>query len=158
MASHWRSFSYIGLAIATLFFAASLTPSLLPRHFAVQGILSGFALAAGYGIGVFFVWLWNYLELRHPSDRTQRVSKSITTVVVALVAALFLWRASIWQNSIRTLMEMDAVETAYPWRVGLIALVQPRHCRHPRQCRPKAAKNRLVGVAAPKRGEWHALG
>jgi uncharacterized membrane protein len=120
---HWASFSYIGMAVATLFFAASLTPSLLPRHYAVQGILSGFALAAGYGIGVFFVWLWNYLELRHPSDRTQRVSKSITTVAIAAVTVLFLWRASIWQNSIRALMEMDEVETAYPWRVGLIAVV-----------------------------------
>lgn len=39
------SFSYVGLVIATLFFAASLSPSLLPRHFAVQGILSGLALA-----------------------------------------------------------------------------------------------------------------
>jgi uncharacterized membrane protein len=123
LAPHWASFSYIGLAVAALFFAASLTPSLLPRHYAVQGVLSGFALAAGYGIGVFFVWLWNYLELQHPSARTQRVSKSITTVAVAAVTVLFLWRASIWQNSIRALMEMDEVETAYPWRVGLIAVV-----------------------------------
>src|SRR5918995_4367771 len=82
---HWASFSYVGLAVATLFFAASLTPSLLPRHYAVQGVLSGFALAAGYGIGMIFVWLWNYLELRHPSAPIQRASKSITTVVVAFV-------------------------------------------------------------------------
>lgn len=43
----WDSFSFIGLVVATLFFAVSLTPSLLPRHYPVQGILSGFALAAG---------------------------------------------------------------------------------------------------------------
>ena len=35
------------------FFAASVTPSLLPREFIVQGIESGFALAIGYGVGVF---------------------------------------------------------------------------------------------------------
>ncbi|MGD9635019.1 MAG: alpha/beta hydrolase [Pirellulales bacterium] len=119
---YWSTFSYVGLAVATLFFAASLSPSLLPRHFAVQGILSGFALAAGYGVGVFFVWLWLYLEIPQPSDKTQRVSKWITSFAVVIVAASFLWRATIWQNSIRQLMEMEPVETAYPRRVALIAI------------------------------------
>ena len=31
------------------------------------------------------------------------------------------YRTSVWQNSIRQLMEMEAVETAYPWRIALIA-------------------------------------
>lgn len=43
--SYWQSFSFVGLVVAALFFAASLTPSLLPRHFAAQGVLSGFSLA-----------------------------------------------------------------------------------------------------------------
>jgi len=114
--------SFVGLAVATLFFAASLTPSLLPRHFAVQGILSGLGLAVGYGVGVIGVWLWLYLGIPTPSDRTQRLSKWITSIAVALVAILFLWRATIWQNSIRELMEMDPVATAYPRRVALIAI------------------------------------
>lgn len=118
---YWASFSFVGLAVATLFFAMSLTPSLLPRHFVVQGILSGFAFAVGYGVGVFCVWIWNYLEIRHPSDRVQRVSKWITTACVAVVVVSFLWRATVWQNSIRQLMEMEPVETAYPWRVAAIA-------------------------------------
>ena len=46
-------FSYVGLAFGTFFFCASVTPSLLPREFIVQGIESGFALAIGYGVGVF---------------------------------------------------------------------------------------------------------
>jgi uncharacterized membrane protein len=119
----WTSFSYVGLAVATLFFAASLTPSLLPRNFLVQGILSGFALAVGYGIGVLFVWLWLYLEIPKPHERIQRVSRRITTVGVTGVAALFLWRDVVWQNSIRQLMEMEPVEDAYPWRVALIAIL-----------------------------------
>jgi uncharacterized membrane protein len=119
----WVSFSYVGLAVAALFFAASLTPSLLPRTFFVQGILSGFALAAGYGVGVFFIWLWLYLEIPKPKVKIQRVSKQITAVVVAIVLATFLWRATIWQNSIRQLMDVEPVATAYPWRVALIAIL-----------------------------------
>ena len=119
----WASFSFVGLAVATLFFAASLTPSLLPRHYTVQGLESGFSLAAGYGVGVFLVWLWLYLEIPKPSDKVQRASKRITSALVALVVAFFLWRASVWQNSIRNLMEMEPVATAYPWRLAAIALL-----------------------------------
>src|SRR5690606_21262319 len=52
-----------GLVLGTLFFSASLAPSLLPRGFALQGVLSGCSFAAGYGVGVFLAWLWTYLEL-----------------------------------------------------------------------------------------------
>ena len=41
-----------GLVVATLFFAASLTPSLTPRITIAQAVLSGLCLAAGYGLGV----------------------------------------------------------------------------------------------------------
>lgn len=119
----WRTFSFVGLAVGTLFFAASLTPSLLPRHFGVQGVLSGLALAVGYGVGVFLVWLWFYLEIPEFRSPIQRVSKYITAVCVAIIAGLFLWQATIWQNSIRELMEMDPVVTAYPLRVAAIAVV-----------------------------------
>lgn len=123
MLRFWTSFSFVGLPVATLFFAASLTPSLLPRHFVVQGILSGFSIAAGYGVGVFGVWLWHYLELPEPSERIERVSKQITSMIAAIIALIFLWRSATWQNSIRQLMEMEPIATAYPVRVALIGIV-----------------------------------
>jgi len=123
LARLWASFSFVGLAVATLFFAASLTPTLLPRNSVVQGALSGFAIAVGYGVGVGCVWLWLYLEIPKPSDKVQRVSKWITTFAVSAVVITFLWRETVWQNSIRELMEMQPVAPAYPWRLALIALV-----------------------------------
>jgi uncharacterized membrane protein len=117
------SLSYVGLVVATLSFAASLTPSLLPRQFAVQGILSGLALVVGYGIGTGAEWLWRYMELPPPSARYAGRFKAVATVGVMIVAAVFLWRATVWQNSIRGLMEMEPVATAYPLRVALIAIL-----------------------------------
>jgi uncharacterized membrane protein len=117
------SFSFVGLAFAALFFAESLTPSLLPRTFLVQGILSGFALAVGYGVGVLFVWLWLFLELPRPKAKVQTISKALASAAAAVVVAAFLQRATVWQNSVRQLMEMEPVATAYPWRVAGIALV-----------------------------------
>ena len=121
--TYWVSFSYVGLAIGGLFFAVSLTPSLLPRHYLVQGLLSGLALGVGYAVGLLLVWLWNLLELPQPSQRVERVGKRLTTVLVLLVAVLYLWRATIWQNSIRELMEMDSVASAYPSYVAVIAVL-----------------------------------
>ena len=117
LARYFAKFSYWGLVVATLFFAASLTPSLLPRNFLFQGLLSGFALAIGYGVGVFAVWLYRYLELPAPGPQLEGLSKKLTAVGTGLVAASFLWRDTVWQNSIRELMEMEPVDTSYPWRV-----------------------------------------
>ena len=72
-----NSFSFVGLSVATLFFAASVTPSLLPRTFWVQGVLSGFAMAIGYGIGVGGVLLYQFLELREPTGRVQSIAKRV---------------------------------------------------------------------------------
>lgn len=118
----WRSFSFIGLAVAIVFFAASLTPSLLPRNFWVQGIESGVSLALGYLVGVLFVEFWLYLELPKPGVKLEWWSKLVTAVMTSMIAVLFLWRSTVWQNSIRERMEMDLVSTAYPHWVALIAI------------------------------------
>lgn len=120
---YWTSFSFVGLIFAAIFFAASLSPSLLPRIYLVQGLLSALALAIGYGVGVSLESLWRYLELPEFGETSQRVAKWTTTVAATIIAVVFLWRATVWQNSIRELMELDHVATAYPFRVILIALI-----------------------------------
>ena len=117
------SLSTPGLLLATLFFAASLTPSLVPRSYELQGFLSGLSLAAGYGLGVFGRWLWRYLEMPYASARAHRISVIVAGVICATIALLFLRQASEWQNSIRVLMEMEPVDSAHPFRTGAIALV-----------------------------------
>jgi uncharacterized membrane protein len=119
----WRSFSPAGLLLGTVFFAASLTPTLLPRTYLTQGVLSGCSLAAGYGIGVFGRWLASYMKLPKPGHRTQRVAKLVAAVACALIAVVFLRKAAEWQNSIRELMALLPVNTAHPLEVGLVAVV-----------------------------------
>jgi len=118
----WHSFSTSGLLLGMLFFAASLTPTLLPRSFLTQGVLSGFSLAAGYGIGVFGRWLWAYMEFPQPKGGLRRDAKLAAATGCAVVAVIFLWQAARWQNSIRQLMELESVDTADPLEVVLIAL------------------------------------
>lgn len=119
----WRSYSAVGLLTGTLFFAASLTPSLLPRTFVTQGVLSGVSMAAGYGVGLLGLLLWNYMELPQPRARTAWIIKIIAALICAVIVIAFLWRASEWQNSIRALMQLAPVDSAHPTKVGLIGLV-----------------------------------
>ncbi|TCL75564.1 alpha/beta-hydrolase family protein [Rhizobium sp. BK251] len=118
----FASFSSIGLLFGFAFFAASLTPSLMPRSFVVQGALSGVCAAVGYLIGVILVWVWNYLQL--PVTKTgQGVMKVAVWVLGVVVAIAFLWRAAGWQNSIRELWHMEPLDTAEPYKLAIVAAI-----------------------------------
>ena len=117
-----RYFSTTGLLIGTLFFALSLSPTLIPRPDTIQGIISGLALASGYGIGVLGIWLWKYFQLPQPGNKTQDKMQIAAGSFFLLITVISLWRASTWQNSLRELMGMEADAFVQPVIVGLIAI------------------------------------
>jgi uncharacterized membrane protein len=119
----WHSLSGIGLLLGTLFFAAALTPTLVPRTYLTQGVLAGACFALGYGIGVFWRWLWAYLELPEPQDKLRFRANNVIAVFCVAVALYFLWNTAAWQNSIRQLMQMEPVTSAHPVKLTFIALV-----------------------------------
>lgn len=118
-----RSLSGVGLVLGALFFATSLTPTLIPRSYLTQGALAGTCFAIGYGAGIFWRWLWHYLELPEPSARVRSATNALIAVGCFLIVIIFLWRAAEWQNSIRAAMKMEPVETAHPFKVCAIALI-----------------------------------
>ncbi len=112
----------MGVWLGTICFAASLTPSLIPRDALLQGVLSGLAFAAGYGIGVFLRWVWIFLGLPRLRDlAVGRIATALAVVVCTLMVVGFLAQASGWQNDIRARMGMEAVASARPVFVGLVA-------------------------------------
>ncbi|UQD75579.1 alpha/beta-hydrolase family protein [Bradyrhizobium japonicum] len=117
------SLSGVGLALGALFFAAALTPTLIPRSYLTQGALAGGCFAIGYFAGVLWRRLWHYLELPEPSARARSVANALVAACCLLVVILALGRTAEWQNSIRTVMKMAPVETAHPLKVCAIALI-----------------------------------
>lgn len=121
----WRQldrFSTGGWLLGLLFFALALTPSLIPRHFTTQGILCGCTFAAGYGIGVFLEWLWDYLGLKWSTPNLAKWIGRIAVLGCLILAITFLWFSTGWQNSIRAEMGAEPVEYRQPWFVALIAI------------------------------------
>jgi uncharacterized membrane protein len=115
------SLSIVGVLVGTLFFAMSLSPSLLPRPFVVQGLLSGLSFAVGYGLGVAGLAAWNFLGLPVAGRRHGRVLVLGAGAFCALAAIVFLWRASTWQNSLRAMMGMEQDWGLEPAIVGPVA-------------------------------------
>lgn len=108
------------MTVATIFFAASLAPSLVPRGTLIQGALSGISVAAGYGIGLGLAAIWRFFQV---PKVTYRFLPHLVAGGSALVAAYTLARANDWQNGLRALMEMPPVEALRPVSVVLLAAV-----------------------------------
>ncbi len=106
------------IPLATLFFIASLTPSLVPRDTYVQAVLSGFSIAAGYAVGLLIATIWYRLQLPMFSPALRVRVHSFIAVVCLIAAASALWVASDWQNGLRALLAMAPVETGRPFSIA----------------------------------------
>lgn len=111
----------VGVLLGTVFFAFSLTPSLLPRPSAVQGLISGLSFAAGYAFGIAGRWIWISLHLPTTPPRTTRIIKRVAFALCLIVAAIYLWQSANWQNSVRAIMGMEPVARGLPVVLGLIS-------------------------------------
>ncbi|WP_395622525.1 alpha/beta hydrolase [Sphingomonas daechungensis] len=115
--------SLSGLIAGSLFVALSLTPSLLPRTWVAQGVLSGVSFAVGYFLGLFADWLWRALHLPRRSVMDLPNGRAVVAVVCLLLILPFAWRAAAWQNSTRVLMDLEPVRTIHPAGVLVVASI-----------------------------------
>lgn len=127
MAIHWqgrlvRPLTATGVVFGTVLFAASLTPSLLPRSYGMQGVLCGVSFSIGYLIGSSLQSLWSYLELPAPKYDNRRGIRFVLALICLIVIVAFLWQTAQWQNSIRSLMQLAPVDSGHPTKTGFIAL------------------------------------
>ena len=111
-----------GVAFGLGLFCLSLTPSLLPRPPASQGILGGVAAALGYGIGVFLAWCWRGLRdrPRRPWPSWARWTLLVGGVVACLLALVLGVR---WQDEAHRLAMSEPTPVAYVLLVPVVALV-----------------------------------
>jgi uncharacterized membrane protein len=115
-------FSVPCLMLGLLFFAASLTPSLIPRGPAVQGILGGLVTAIGYLIGQVVALLWRTADLPRFSGRP---AAFLTAAIAIPLVGFFLWvlgSSRIWQNDIRRKMGLETADALHFATILLLAL------------------------------------
>ncbi|MFD1193831.1 alpha/beta hydrolase [Seohaeicola saemankumensis] len=109
------------ILLGLLFFAASLTPSLLPRGPAVQGILGGLVTAIGYLIGQIVALIWRAADLPLLSGRSAKI---LIALISTPLVAFFLWvfgSSLTWQNDIRQKMGMEPADALHLATILLLA-------------------------------------
>lgn len=116
-------FALLSLFLGLVFFAASLTPSLIPRDWLVQGLLAGFVTAIGYMIGRFLLTVWRAAELPEPGAKALRMLQGVVAVPVFTLLAYALSQDANWQNSIRTRIGMEPVVRAEIFKMAMVAIV-----------------------------------
>lgn len=120
----FQRFEPVGLSFALLFYCWSMSPSLLPRPWFLQGVATGISAACGYGVGVFVVWGLRRMELtREWPPRLRRLGWYAIALAAVIVLPLFLLLGSWWQSITRELVGEDPSRSLdYPG-VFVIAVV-----------------------------------
>lgn len=103
-------FSLRSFLLGLAFFAASMTPSLIPRGAVEQGILGGVIIAIGYLLGQSLSLIWQAADLPRLSGRIGTVFDTLLTLAVIALTIWILVYSLEWHNELRGKMDMEAVE------------------------------------------------
>jgi uncharacterized membrane protein len=119
-----RHYTFTGTAVGLIFIFLSATPSLLPRGALFQGLVSGCSGASGYGLGVFAVWLVQYMRMKDSSPPPPRwawwLLIPLGVVGMVLMAIWF----HVWQDEVRDLMGVEHLKWYdYPFAAVLSLVV-----------------------------------
>jgi uncharacterized membrane protein len=101
----FAGFSLAGLTGALIFYCLSLTPSLLPRAWYLQAVMSAVTAAIGYAVGLLVGWLTRSLIPWRPGYKLRRNIRLSLAVAAIVLIPLFGVLGARWQHEIRELVE-----------------------------------------------------
>ena len=116
-------FSLAGLTGALLFYCLSLTPSLLPRVWYLQAVMSGITVAIGYAAGSFVGWLLRSLIPWRPGRTLRLAGRWSLAGAAAVLIPLFGFLGADWQHDIRELVEVSQPSEARYILVVLVSIL-----------------------------------
>lgn len=119
-----RTFSPTGLVFALTFYCISMTPSLIPRGWLFQALLTGLSMLGGYAVGAFLGWVFRRFGFRTPwPESWNRVAWWALAAATVVLVPWFLVLGANWQNDLRKLFGMEAGEPLHSVQVLGLALV-----------------------------------
>jgi uncharacterized membrane protein len=119
----WRwlpRYTWSGTLGALVFGCSSLTPSLLPRGWLIQGIIAGITAAIGYGVGVAIAWFVAELTANRLSAGFRRRAWQVLAVLGTVLVVVMLILGARWQKQIHELMGVQP-EAGYT-SIGIVVV------------------------------------
>ncbi|MFD3941935.1 alpha/beta hydrolase [Streptomyces sp. NPDC058579] len=108
------------LCAATLFFWASLTPSLVPRPWYLQGVVGGITAAIGYALGSSAAWLVRALSPRLPSERVRARCWQAYWLIAPVLSGRLISESARMQRQLR---DLQGLPPGLTWHTPMIALM-----------------------------------
>jgi uncharacterized membrane protein len=124
---YFATLSVGGMIVALTFFCFSMTPSLLPRPWYLQGVAGGIAAVTGYAIGAAVVWMLRGLGFR-PLARPhrRRLVLRVLSVAAIILIPLFGVLGASWQHQVRSVTHAQSSDPNFYALVLLIAFALGR--------------------------------
>ncbi len=117
-----QSYSYMGMFTGLVFYCLSMLPSLLPRPWLFQALVSAISLAVGYGIGAGIASVWRWLDFAQPSKSVMTSLWRISYVIFPIIMIGYIYMGAIAQREVHLLAGAAAPENTYAVRVLLISV------------------------------------
>jgi uncharacterized membrane protein len=111
-----------GLFAGVVLFALSLTPSMVPRPPALQGVLGGVVASIGYLSCWLGASLLSWLGVRWRAEPPLALTWSLWGAS-ALVVGVSLWMAGDWQDSIRRAWALPPLDDSAPLLIAAISVL-----------------------------------
>lgn len=99
--------SLTGAILATLAGWTTTTPSLVPRSWAVQLLLTGVTMALAYAVGAFLGWVYRSWQLPRIPSQVRRLIWWILAVVAPIGLVIAGWIGYGWQQDQQRLLGME---------------------------------------------------
>lgn len=109
--------SLTGGVLGLAFGAMSVTPSLVPRAWYLQVLVTGLCVATGYGLGAFLGWAYRALGLPNLPPGARRLAWKALAVIAVVLLLVGGWLGRTWQSDQRELLGMDT-GVPLPWLVA----------------------------------------
>ncbi|WP_205856287.1 alpha/beta hydrolase [Phytoactinopolyspora endophytica] len=109
----WLRLDFAGSLVGTFFFCWSLTPSLLPRTWYYQALVTGVTATIGYAIGALIGVLVRLIIRKTRRGRplarqTVTAAWTVLGIVGTASAAWYMAGSARWQSDLRDLMDVDS--------------------------------------------------
>lgn len=101
---YFHSYNFLGTVIGALFVYLGFLPSLLPRGWILQGVLSAVLFTIGYGIGLIISHFYRRFQTKEVDSTKKRQIRRYTFILLAILYTTALVFGFQWQQEVRALV------------------------------------------------------
>lgn len=121
--SYIQSFNFTGVVIGMVFVYLGFIPTLLPRGWVLQGVMSGVLFSIGYGIGLIISYLVRAFKPKEQSLALKSQIKKYTYIALLLLYLIGVVVGFNWQQEVRKLVQQPPENSVAILGTTLVALL-----------------------------------